>query len=243
MISSKEVKLITSLRQKKYRNKYKSFVAEGIKTVRELLESGFAVQSVFSTRDFDFLPREQTRLITEAELKKISSLKTPNSILGVFDIPEESAVTHSGIQIVLDGIQDPGNLGTIIRLCDWFDVSELVCSNDTVDCYNPKVVQASMGSIARVSVRYTDVLQYIRSSPLPKFATLLEGENIFRTSLPDEALIVMGNEANGIRPDVKRLVKAALTIPQFGKYQRTESLNVATATAVVLSEFKRNSVR
>ena len=240
MISNKEVKLITSLKQKKYRNKYKCFVAEGIKSVRELIEAGLVVQNIFSTQNFDFLPEEKTRFISDTELKRISHLKTPHTLVGVFEIPEASPITNSGIQIVLDGVQDPGNLGTIIRLCDWFDVSELICSNDTVDCYNPKVVQASMGSIARVSIHYTDVVQHIKNSPLPKYATLLEGENIYRTSLPDKALIVLGNEANGIRPSVKDLIKTSLTIPQFGSQQSTESLNVATATAIVLSEFKRS---
>ena len=240
MISNKEVKLITSLKQKKYRNKYKCFVAEGIKSVRELIEAGLVVQNIFSTQNFDFLPEEKTRFISDTELKRISHLKTPHTLVGVFEIPEASPITNSGIQIVLDGVQDPGNLGTIIRLCDWFDVSELICSNDTVDCYNPKVVQASMGSIARVSIHYTDVVQHIKNSPLPKYATLLEGENIYRASLPDKALIVLGNEANGIRPSVKNCIKTSLTIPQFGSQQSTESLNVATATAIVLSEFKRS---
>ena len=142
---------------------------------------------------------------------------------------------------MLDEINDPGNLGTIIRLCDWFDIKELVCSKNTVDCYNPKVVQASMGSIARVSINYEDLEEYLTTEQRPIYGTFLAGQNIYHKDFEKEAVIVMGNEANGISKPIEALVSHRIAIPRFGELQATESLNVATATAVVLSEFCRNN--
>ncbi len=237
-ISKNHLKLITSLQQKKYRQKHQLFVAEGVKVVKELLASTLEVHTLFCTHDF-LAPVDNVITISDKELKKISNLKTPNKVFGIFKIPKEEALKNDELTIVLDAINDPGNLGTIIRLCDWFGVTQLVCSKDTVDCYNSKVVQASMGSLTRVSVIYTDVSKYVAETKLPIFMADMKGENVYKTKLPKEAILVMGNEANGVSDEMKALVNSTLTIPRFGDSQQTESLNVATATAILLSEFRR----
>ncbi len=173
------------------------------------------------------------------ELQKISALKNANTVLAVFKIPKELKILEKGLILVLDDVKDPGNLGTIIRLCDWFGVQQLVCSLATVDCYNPKVVQASMGSLSRVPVLYTNLENYLSSTTLPVYSSLLEGENVYETKLSDSAILVMGNEANGISKNIQQLATHQLNIPHFGKTAQTESLNVAMATAVLLSEFRR----
>jgi TrmH family RNA methyltransferase len=179
------------------------------------------------------------RYFSNEELKKISLLKTPNQVLGLFEIPEEKEIIKVGLTLVLDSISDPGNLGTIIRLSDWFGIHQIICSETTVDCYNPKVVMSTMGSLKRVSVKYTDLKTYIKSTKLPVYAAMMNGENVYKTKLINEAILVMGNEANGISKEILDLITNQITIPRFGNKQETESLNVATATAILLSEFKR----
>ncbi len=240
-LSKNHIKLITSLQQKKYRQKHKLFVAEGVKVVNELLNSTFEVEQLFITDDFIISTEiENVVIVSETELKKISELKTPNKVLGLFKIPEIISSENSGLIVVLDAINDPGNLGTIIRLCDWFGVQKLVCSIATVDCYNQKVVQASMGSLTRVEIVYTDLVDFLNETKLPSFIANMDGENVYKSKLPKEAILVMGNEANGISDEVRNVVNSKISIPRFGNIQETESLNVATATAILLSEFKRN---
>ena len=240
-ISKNQLKLITSLSQKKYRQKHKLFIAEGIKVVNELLTSSFKVEMLFCTEDFvTTIPEDTITRISETELQKISNLKTPNKVLGIFKIPDEKSLKNNGLIIALDDINDPGNLGTIIRLCDWFGVSELICSTKTVDCYNAKVVQASMGSLTRVAIHYVALENYLASTKLPTFIADMNGENVYKTVLPKEAILIMGNEANGISNAIKKLVTNKISIPRFGETQETESLNVATATAILLSEFQRS---
>ena len=241
-LSKNQIKLIVSLDQKKYRNKLQLFVAEGVKVVKELISSSFELESLYVTEamgtlflDVDF------QVIPEKDLKKVSSLKSPNGVLAVFKIPNSEVIRTSGLTVALDGINDPGNLGTIIRLCDWFGVEQLICSLDTVDCYNSKVVQASMGSLPRISINYVDLKKYLINSKLPSYIADMEGENVYESSLPKEAILVMGNEANGIRSEIQKLSTNQITIPRFGDIQATESLNVATATAILLSEFKRKN--
>ncbi|WOC39361.1 RNA methyltransferase [Polaribacter sp. HL-MS24] len=239
-ISKNQLKLITSLSQKKYRIKHQMFIAEGVKVVEEILKSNFKLHALFCMEDFPYsVPEDQVFFISENELKKISKLKTPNKVFAIFHTPKELSLQNDGLVVALDAINDPGNLGTIIRLCDWFGVRQLVCSLDTVDCYNQKVVQASMGSLTRVSIRYTDLNHYLKETTLPTFIADMEGENVYRSSLPNEAVLIMGNEANGISEKIRELVSHKITIPRFGRIQETESLNVATATAILLSEFKR----
>jgi len=238
-LSKNQLKLITSLQQKKYRTKNNLFIVEGTKVVNEFLNSNFELEQLFCVDDFGFKNIEKLAQISEVELKKISNLKTPNNVLALFKIPSEEKVKKEGLILVLDEINDPGNLGTIIRLCDWFGVDQLICSKNTVDCYNSKVVQASMGSLIRVSIVYTNLEEFLETSKLPKYASLMDGENVYKSSMPKNAVLVMGNEANGISDKILKLVTNSVSIPRFGSLQKTESLNVATATAILLSEFKR----
>lgn len=240
MLSKNQIKLITSLQQKKQRFAHQLFFAEGIKGIQELLASNFELVHLYTTQnDFDEVSNDKKVLLDEHELKKITALATPNTCLAVFKIPNEKKIIESRLILALDSIRDPGNLGTILRLCDWFGIGQLICSKETVDIYNPKVVQATMGSIARVNVNYIDLETFIRQTQLPVFGTFMDGTNIYKTDLPHEGIIIMGNEANGISPEIEKLIKNRLTIPRFGTLQKTESLNVATATAIILSEFRR----
>jgi TrmH family RNA methyltransferase len=239
MVSKNELKLITSLHQKKYRNKHQLFIAEGAKGVLELLDSELQPYKIFKTRDIDGLPLDKTVQISAGEMKKLSSLKTPSEVLAVFHMPEEKNEKGEGLILVLDDVRDPGNLGTIIRLCDWFGVSQLLCSENTVDCYNPKVVQATMGSLARVQINYVDLENYLGSTDKPIYGAIMEGENVYDSTLAKDAVLVMGNESNGISSSILKKVTNTLSIPRFGSRQ-TESLNVATATAILLSEFRRS---
>jgi TrmH family RNA methyltransferase len=242
MVSKNQIKLITSLQQKKYRFANKLFFAEGVKVIQELVQSNFELEHLYTTQnDFEEVSNVKKTLIHESDLKKISALSTPNSCLAVFKIPSEKTIIESGLILALDSIRDPGNLGTILRLCDWFGISQLLCSKETVDIFNPKVVQATMGSIARVNVNYVDLNAFVAQTKLPVFGTFMDGNNIYKSILPQEGIIIMGNEANGISEELEKLVKNRLTIPRFGNLQKTESLNVATATAIILSEFRRNN--
>ena len=240
-ISKNQFKLISSLSQKKYRTKHKLFIAEGVKVVDEILSSSFQVHSLFCTNDYYTSVKDDKVIrISEITLKKISKLKTPNKVLAIFEIPAEKSIKEAGFTLALDAINDPGNLGTIIRLCDWFGVSQLVCSLDTVDCYNQKVVQAYMGSLTRVSIIYTDLNSYLKGTDLLTFIADMNGENVYEFSLPKEAVLIMGNEANGISNSIRNIVKNKISIPKFGEDQEIESLNVASASAILLSEFKRS---
>ena len=237
-LSNNHQKLITSLSQKKYRQKHQLFIAEGVKVIEEFLKSSYEVEILFSTDPyFSFL--DCFVQVTNQELKKISSLKTPNKVLALFKMPSEKKVNSSGLIVALDTINDPGNLGTIIRLCDWFGVEQLVCSKETVDCYNTKVVQASMGSLTRVSTSYLNLPEYLKTVSIPIYIADMNGVNIHKTKLPTSAVLVMGNEANGISDTLKSLISNKISIPRYGDSVQVESLNVATATAILLNEFRR----
>ncbi len=242
MISNNQTKLITSLKQKKYRNRLGFFVAEGPKVISEFRDEGLKLKWLFTTDPSAIASHEQ-QLVTDQELKKISFLKTPNTSLAVFEIPKVPPFQEMGLIVALEALRDPGNLGTIIRLCDWFGVDQLLCSPDTADCYNPKVVQASMGSLARVTVHYSPLAHHLRQSKLPIYGGFMEGKNIYSENLPLDAIVVMGNEANGISEELAKIIMHKVRIPRFGKVQKTESLNVATATAILLSEFRRITER
>lgn len=240
MVSKNQIKLITSLQQKKYRNEHQLFIAEGLKVIQELLQSNFVLEHLFTTESiFGNVAPAQKTLIKEPDMKRISALSSPSSCLAIFRIPKESKIETKGLIVALDDIRDPGNLGTIIRLCDWFGVKQLLCSPETVDVYNPKVIQSTMGSIKRVSVNYIDLNQYVSESKLPVFGTFMDGKNVYNEKLPQDAILVLGNEANGISADLEKAIKNRIAIPRFGEIQETESLNVATATAIFLSEFRR----
>lgn len=238
-LSKNQLKTITSLNQKKYRTAHHLFAAEGTKIVAEFLNSNFELEQLFCVDNSIYKNLEKVTEISENELNKISTLVTPNNVLALFKIPSTAPSIKSGLIVALDDINDPGNLGAIIRLCDWFGVDQLVCSNNTVDCYNQKVVQSSMGSLARVSIIYTELAEYLQQSNVPKYAAVMDGENVYKSGLPASAVLVMGNEANGIRESILKLITNTISIPRFGALKQTESLNVATATAILLSEFKR----
>ncbi|MBZ0328060.1 MAG: RNA methyltransferase [Altibacter sp.] len=242
MVSKSQIKLITSLQQKKYRDKTGLFVAEGPKVIAELREAGLNLHSLFSTEAVSG-SSETFFSVTELELQKISFLKTANTSLALFEIPKQIAMPQQGLVLALDAVRDPGNLGTIIRLCDWFGVTQLVCSVDTADCYNPKVIQATMGSIARIQVSYCDLESYIKNSKIPVYGACMEGVNVYAHTWAANGILVMGNEANGISEGISKLLHEKITIAQFGKKQEAESLNVATATAILLSEFRRSTER
>ena len=239
MISKSQIKLISSLQQKKYRIKEGLFIAEGPKVIGELLNQGLELHSHFHLHPSPDDISEQE--ISEALLQKISCLKKANTSLAIFKIPKPPPLVSPGLTLVVDALRDPGNLGTIIRLCDWFGVTQLVCSRDTVDCYNPKVVQASMGSIARVCIHYLEIDHYLQQSKLPIYTAIMDGENVYETTLASDAILIVGNEANGVSQKIKALSTDLIAIPQYGKVQATESLNVATATAILLSEFARTT--
>ncbi|TDN94935.1 TrmH family RNA methyltransferase [Salegentibacter sp. 24] len=242
MVSKSQIKLITSLAQKKYRYKHGLFVAEGFKTISELLSSKFTLNRLF-TLEADFgLDSNSVQMLDERELKKISFLKTPQAALALFEIPKEGSVGDKHLSLALDGVRDPGNLGTIIRLCDWFGITDLVCSRDSVDCFNPKVVQATMGSLARVNIVYRDLKTYLEKADLPIYGAFMEGKNIYKGKTQSEAILVLGNEANGISTEIEALIDKKISIPRFGEYKEAESLNVATAAAILLSEFKRTAL-
>ncbi|MGB3606843.1 MAG: RNA methyltransferase [Psychroserpens sp.] len=243
MLTKSHIKLILSLSQKKFRVQNQLFVVEGVKGIREFINSKFDIYQLFSTEAiFD----AETIMVSEQELKKISSLKTPNTALAIFKMPTELPnnqdhlkESSNGLILALDDVRDPGNLGTIIRLCDWFGIKHLICSASTVDCYNAKVVQATMGSLTRVNIQYLDLELFLRAYPNEIFGTFMNGAPIYAETLPENGVIVMGNEANGVSAAIEQLVSKKISIPRFGAIKAAESLNVATATAIVLSEFKR----
>lgn len=241
MVSKNQIKLITSLQLKKYRNEHQLFIAEGVKVIQELLQSNFVLEHLFVTEAiFEHVPVSQKTLVKEPDMKRISALSSPSPCLAIFKIPASEKLEATGLIVALDDIRDPGNLGTIIRLCDWFGVKQLVCSSETVDVYNPKVIQSTMGSIKRVNVSYVDLDQFISETSLPVFGTFMDGKNVYNEKLPKEGILILGNEANGISSKLEKSITNRISIPRFGAIQETESLNVATATAIFLSEFRRS---
>lgn len=241
MVSKNQLKLIKSLQQKKYRNEHGLFFVEGLKSTKELINSNLSLFKLLVTKPFinDFLDIEVDE-IAASDLKKISALHNPSGVLAVFKIPKPQPINLEGWTIVLDSIRDPGNLGTIIRLCDWFGVKNLVCSKETVDCFNPKVLQATMGSITRVHIAYKDLENFLSKVDVPIYGAFMQGDNIYAHKFPQEGILVLGNEANGISRKIEAIINKKITIPQFGQ-QSAESLNVATATAIILSEIKGRS--
>jgi TrmH family RNA methyltransferase len=196
-----------------------------------------SLHTLYTTQTFNI--NKDEILISEIDLKRISFLKTPNKAVAVFKIPIFKPVDTDHLILALDDIRDPGNLGTIIRLCDWFGIKDLVCSSQTVDCYNPKVIQATMGSITRVNISYVDLPSFLDEIESPVIGAFMDGGDVYEIDLPEKGVLVLGNEANGISKEIETLVNGKITIPRFGNIQAAESLNVATATAILLSEFKR----
>jgi TrmH family RNA methyltransferase len=236
MISKNQIKFVRQLEHKKFRKKEQLFVAEGPKVVGDLLRAGFNAYQIFATNEWKHngLAFQE---VSKEELQKLSFLQHPQEVLAVFEIPSKEQASSSPLSLALDDVQDPGNLGTIIRIADWFGITTIYCSEGTADAWNPKVVQATMGSIARVNLIYTDLAEMIRNSKVPVYGTLLDGQNIYTQELSKEGIIVMGNEGNGISQEIRQLITHKLLIPQF--HEGPESLNVAIATAITCSEFRR----
>ena len=246
MLSKAKIKLIKSLELKKFRDETKLFVAEGPKVVDELLKVASA-EMIVATQEWASSHDVETEIeiVDEEQLRKLSFQKHPQQVLAVFpQLPATEEFPTDELCLALDGIQDPGNLGTIIRIADWFGIAHIFCSKDCVDVFNPKTVQATMGSLARVNVSYTDLLTLTDSLPsdFPVYATLLDGDNIYDQPLSENGLIVMGNEGKGISMALRNKINRRLLIPSYPTDSPTaESLNVAIATAIVCAEFRRRS--
>lgn len=249
MLSKNTIKLIKSLAHKKYRQKRQLFLVEGDKNVLEVLHSKIEVQSVFATSAFlkehaDLVKKAgKTDEATTEEIKKASLLKSPQNALALCTLPEKTPLPENmdSFSFYLDGIQDPGNLGTIIRTCDWFGIKNLYCSEDTADVFNPKVIQAAMGSFTRLKIHYADfseIRKIANNSGVKILGAFMEGANIYKSQLPRNALVVLGNEGQGIRKEVEQSIDQKISIPRFLN-NKPESLNVAVSAAIICSEFKR----
>ena len=236
MITKNQIKFIKSLSLKKNRQKEQLFIAEGEKIVAELLNSNFEFHEIFATNEW-ILKNTDVRAIkvNNSELDRISNLKSANNVLAIVKIKQENLSITDGLTLVLDDINDPGNLGTIIRMCDWFGVKQLVCSKSTVDCFNPKVVQSAMGSLFRVSIIYTDLDGYLSNIDTPIYGAFMDGENVRNVKVPESVHLIMGNEANGISEEIDNLITDKVAIKNIGN--SAESLNVAVATSILLHEF------
>jgi TrmH family RNA methyltransferase len=250
MLSKAKIKEIKSLEYKKFREESGLFVAEGNKLVADILYS-FECEWLIARASWmatqGDIPAKDLILAEDDDIKKISFLKSPQDVFAVFKKPDyqiAEASPSNQLILALDGVQDPGNLGTIIRIADWFGIRHIICSADTTDVYSPKTVQASMGAIAHVRIHYTNLINYLESCKnVPIYGAFLEGENIYNKMLSDSGLVVMGNEGNGVRAEIEKRISEKLFIPSFpvNNAKTTESLNVAIATAIVCSEFRRKN--
>ena len=247
MLSKNKIKYIRSLESKKARKEENVFIVEGFKSVNEFLPSFHCKLLIATPSYLSIYPHpkaDEVIEVTDEELSRASLLKTPQDVLAVFEQPKndiDMSVPSHSLCLALDGVQDPGNMGTIIRIADWFGIEHIYCSYNTVEAFNPKTVQASMGALARVKVHYTDLLSFIQSlQNVPVYGTFLNGEIIYNSQLSPNGLIIMGNEGNGISPEIEGIITKRLFIPSFPKNRKTsESLNVAVATSIICSEFRR----
>lgn len=252
-INKNQIKLFASLKDKKERVAHKLYIAEGEKIVNELLQSNERIATIIAKAEWieenkEKIKKEVTLLEAGAnELERISNFKTPNKVVAIVNIAQ-SQINYSNfkdtLSLALDNIQDPGNLGTIIRIADWFGIKNIICSEQTVDVYNPKVLQSTMGAFMRVNITYTNLIDFIKwanKDSIPVYGTFLEGEDIYTSNIRDKGIIVMGNESNGISDEIKKLITQKITIPSFNKDIGSESLNVAIATGIICSEFKRRT--
>ena len=233
MVGKNQIRFLKSLGLKKNRIKYNKIVVEGTKTIKEFIDSKYMLDQLYSL-DSKKINNFQPEIITKSQLKSISSQKTPNGTLAVFNIADKS-IQDSSFYVVLDNISDPGNLGTIIRTCEWFGINQIICSNNSVDCYNPKVIQSSMGSLSRVNIIYTDILKFLQSKNLPIYAADIEGQKIGKSKISDKCIWLFGSESHGISQKIKKLVDISFTIPKYNEDVKTESLNLATSLAIILS--------
>lgn len=243
MLSKRKLKVFKSLQIKKYRQQERMFLVEGAKGLEETLKSNLKIAHLLITKEFeanlnfDASKVEEIEIVKESDLIAVGTFSSNNAGAAVVHMPAvEEAVPNAGLIVALDSVRDPGNLGTIIRVCDWYGIQDILCSKDTADLYNPKVINSTMGSFTRVNLQYVDLEQILSDSKLPIYGALLEGENIYKEPLEGHAIVVMGNESKGISDPIKALVNRPISIPRKGG---AESLNVAIATAVVLDNFVR----
>lgn len=247
MISKARIKQIHALEIRKYRKQEQLFVAEGPKLVGDLLQTMqpeyVAARPSWIRENRDLLHLSDIDEITEDELHRASLLRTPKDVIALFRIPQyvwTSDTPLKALVLALDGVQDPGNLGTIVRIADWFGIEDILCSQETVDIYNPKAIQATMGAIARVRVHQVDLATILQQSDCPIYGTFLDGENLYNKPLGNHGIIIMGNEGNGISKQISMLVNERLFIPNYPQERQTsESLNVAIATSIICAEFRR----
>lgn len=238
MISKNQIKFIKSLSLKKNRVKAKLFVAEGEKIINELMNSKFEIEQIYATTQFSGINSDQksfVTLVSNEELSSISNLTSPNNVLAIVSIFQQELENNTGITLVLDDVNDPGNFGTIIRLCDWFGVTQLICSKNTVDCYNPKVVQSAMGSLFRVNIKYLDLATYLAGIDAPIYGAYMNGIDVKGQEFPKQSYLIMGNESKGISESISKFITNKVSIKNIGG--NAESLNVAVATSILLHEF------
>lgn len=240
MITKNKIKQIKGLARKKNREEQELFVVEGYKSIRELKNAGLSIQDIYVTQSSRELDDLEVKRISDQEMKSISNLTTPPGYLAVIEMKHKTPIPDHGQMLALDAVQDPGNLGTIIRLADWFNIKHIICNTGTVDCYNPKCVQATMGSLARVHLHYIDLEEFLKDTHLPILVTTMDAPSLYEVVLPADAILLMGSESHGVS---HQLMKAGhqISIPRYGTSDdATESLNVATATAIILAEWRRS---
>lgn len=246
MVSKSQISFIKSLHQKKYRKENGIFIIEGIKSIEEFIQSNYQVHSIY------YLAQYQSSLtalpaniklfeVNNVELDKISTLQTPQGILALVHLPKPAVLNAASLKnaftLVLDGVQDPGNMGTIIRTADWFGFKQIICSNNCVEVYNPKTVQATMGSLSRIDIYYEDLPTVLKDLDLPVFGAVLNGKSMYKTDWGNEGLVILGNEGQGITPEVMKFITNPVTIPRTGS---AESLNVAISAAILCADISRN---
>ena len=244
-----KIKLIKSLDNKRRRNEAGMFVVEGVKMVEEMLKSSLNVKEIFFTERCDISSFDTAHLckveqISDSDMDRISHLNTPSSILAIIEIPTTYKIDLNSeeLYLALDGVQDPGNMGTIIRICDWYGITNIFASNESADIFNPKVVQATMGAISRVKVVYCDLEMLItdaKNMGIPSYTTALDGENMYSSEISSGGIIIMGNEGHGVSQAVQQMSSSKLYIPSYPAESVCESLNVGVATAIICAEFRR----
>ena len=241
MLSKNELKYIQSLCQKKQRQEEGLFIAEGVKLTDELMKSNYSIKKIYALADWveQYRGTVEVITVTDTELQRISSLRTPNHVLAVVEqkITEKEPVFNNQLTILLDGIQDPGNFGTIIRIADWFGITQVIAGEDTVELYNPKVVQSSMGSFVRVNVWYRSLPGLLAASTIAVYGALLNGKNMHGEPPVTEGMLVIGNESKGISKELLPFITHPITIPRLGG---AESLNAAVATGIIVSHLKKS---
>lgn len=245
MLSKSQISFIKSLHQKKYRKEHGLFIVEGIKSIKEFFQSSYQIHTIFyNSEHYNLLPKLPANInlfeVKNAELDKISTLQTPQGFLALVHIPKNRELALTALKnqftLVLDGVQDPGNMGTIIRTADWFGFKNIICSADCVEVFNPKTVQATMGSLARVNIYEADLPALLAENTIPVFGALLDGESIYKTQWGAEGLVILGNEGKGISAEVIKKINKPVTIPRIGE---AESLNVAVSAAIFCAELVR----